>query len=403
MRKTFVVISAVIWSLIALLGHSAAQAQGNPTSPQTMPITFAAPKPAKQTGLRRPQGDGNVWTFQIEPEPGIIWVEGPNWHYPGEGSGADPDWGQWGGGDGGLWLSWVSPKIASSFSIRVTGKISRNGTGNGEPIDIEAGWEGEVTTFTIAVRRKGSSDEFSGSATVAAGNISNEGHQADVEITGKDAAGNPVAGVTVPAVSVLSGGLGGDSSVTASVSMTTTTTDANGKALGTFTSGNRTQDTVIILDTDADAGTTTGEPTATITQKWNENDEPWTYEEYFEYDVPSTLTYAMEYGSATVIVGHSMDFETLEIGGLEWDPDEGEDWDEDGFPDGDYIETSYSIDDVYTEPFDYWSPLVTYSSVDEDPAGSYNTDQTIAFDWDFIADYVGFQIIDTHTYDETGA
>lgn len=47
-----------------------------------MPISIAQPKPLGQTGLKRPLGDGNLWTFQIISEDGIVWGEGPNWSYP---------------------------------------------------------------------------------------------------------------------------------------------------------------------------------------------------------------------------------------------------------------------------------------------------------------------------------
>jgi hypothetical protein len=115
----------------------AAQAQ-NPTEPQEMPISIAKPKPPGQKGLRRPQGDGNLWTFLVVPEDGLIWVEGPNWSYPGKDAGSDPAWGQWGGGDGELWLSWISPQIAAPFTIRMTGKVGKPGGNGGEPVDVEA-------------------------------------------------------------------------------------------------------------------------------------------------------------------------------------------------------------------------------------------------------------------------
>lgn len=166
----------------------------NPTYPQPMSISIAQPKPAKQTGLKRPLGDGNIWTFQIIPEEGIVWVEGPNWSYPGKGAGADPDWGQWSGGDGELWLSWTSPQLASAFTIKVKGKIACGGGGGdgggiSEPIDIEASWEGEVEPFRI---------EFEGLARACAGGVAVDGvHDFSVTAIAKDKDGAPLPGITL--------------------------------------------------------------------------------------------------------------------------------------------------------------------------------------------------------------
>jgi hypothetical protein len=183
MKTKLLLFLLTLCGALPLLSSSAKAQSPNPTYPQPMPISIAQPKPQKQTGLKRPLGDGNIWTFQIIPEPGIVWVEGPTWHYPGKGAGADPDWGQWGGGDGMLWLSWVSPQKAEAFTIKVTGKIGKPGGSGGEPVDIEASWEGEVEPFSI---------EFEGLARACAGGVGTDGvHDFSVVAIAKNEDGDP--------------------------------------------------------------------------------------------------------------------------------------------------------------------------------------------------------------------
>lgn len=406
----------VFCMLLMAFGGGVSWAQ-NPTEPQMMPISCGKPKPKKQSGLRRPKGDGNVWTFAIDPAAGVRWIEGPNWQYPGEGAGADPAWGAWGGGDGQTWLSWISPQIASEFAIRVTGKITCGEGGGGEgggggggggeqPIDIEASWEGDVTgSYVLSVRRKGSGRAFGGVATVAAGAVGNEVHQADVEITVKDEQGTPQVGVAVPGVRVKSGGRGttelpGD--ITAAVSINGTTTDADGKVYGTFTSGNREEDTVLILDVDGDQETSENEPTATITQVWNElpYEEAWSPDEEWNYDAEQPLYYKMAYsdGVSVPIKGHSMTPVTILLEGFEWDDAGGEDWDDDGIPDGDYLPVTY--DGRGNVESSGWGDLIEYSAVTGDANGKYSFTRKVRFDWDFLADNTDFDLVDNNAYFE---
>jgi hypothetical protein len=405
--KTKLAILLFLLSGFAALLPARAQAP-NPTAPQEMPISIAQPKPPGQKGLRRPQGDGNVWTFVIEPEPGIVWVEGPNWSYPGKGEGADPDWGQWGGGDGQLWLSWVSPQIAAPFTIRMTGKIGKPGGSGGEPIDVEASWEGEVTSFSIAVRRKNSGDEFGGSATVAAGGASGQEHQADVEITAHDSSGSPMAGVSVPAIRISSGGQDATGTLNASVSMTSSTTDANGKATGTFTSGNRVETTTLTIDKDDDPETTEGEASASVNQKWNElegSEDAWQYEPYYDIGVASPITYIMTFDGGVPITGHNIGFYTYSITGWEWNPYKSVDEDYDGIVDyyGDYDEDiTYYEDDPKLKPNGTYAGLVAYGGTSESN-GEYTANMTVR-DYigpegyvDFYTDSVEFGVHDSNS------
>lgn len=178
---------------IGALSLLPAQAQG-PTTPQEMPISCGKPKPPGQKGLRRPVGDNNIWTFAIATTEQVTWIEGPTWEYPSKGEGMVPDWGQWSGGDGELWLSWTSPQLASAFTIKVKGKIACGGGGGdgggiSEPIDIEASWEGEVEPFRI---------EFEGLARACAGGVAVDGvHDFSVTAIAKDKDGAPLPGITL--------------------------------------------------------------------------------------------------------------------------------------------------------------------------------------------------------------
>lgn len=122
------------------------------TTPEVMHVGCAAPNPDTQSGLQRPKGDSDAWTFAIALDGDARFVTGPYWTYPGKGGG-DPDWGLWtGGADGESSLGWSSPGRTGSFSVRVSGKIAcGDGGGDGQPIDFEAGWDGEVVATQVEI------------------------------------------------------------------------------------------------------------------------------------------------------------------------------------------------------------------------------------------------------------
>jgi hypothetical protein len=254
-------------------------------------------------------------------------------------------------------------------------------------------------TLSFQARRKGSEDGYSTSATVAAGAKTSDEHMGELLVQSAPA----ISGIPVGVVTIKGGGLGGTSAVTAQASLDGSTTDGSGQIKGSFTSGNRTQATEVELDANP-APLVPSHPTVSFNQVWNEisNAAAWDYEPYFEYDEASPLTYTMAFDGDVPITMHDMDFETLGIGGLEWDPNAGEDWDEDTFPDGDYVDATYSVDDLDTTKFDLRSALVSYDSVLESPSGTYGTEQTVASNGDFVTDYVEFRIVDTQTYDSNG-
>jgi hypothetical protein len=232
---------------------------------------------------------------------------------------------------------------------------------------------------------------------VAVGAVNNAAHQATYEISASDGT-DPVADVEVDEPSILEGtGLGPNDESTASCVKLDDKTDALGKATGTFTSGNRVVPTTIIYEG----------AQASINQVWSDlsDEEAWVFDPYFDYDVASPITFNMAYsrnGNRVSISGHSVEPATTAISGYEWDEDIGEDYDEDGLPDGDYKVVSYSGEDEDTTKFDEWSGLVEWGTV-SDNDGSYVVDQTINLDEDFVLDSVYFWMWDNNSYGPAGA
>ncbi len=232
---------------------------------------------------------------------------------------------------------------------------------------------------------------------VAAGAIGNPGHQSGFNVIASDGQGG-VPNVTVEAPEVTSGGLGPYEDITASVSMDNATTDSNGKAHGTFTSGHRIQKTTIsVYNQSKDDKSSDG-----IEQVWNSESDAWSYEPYFDFDVNTPITYKMSY-SRGPISGHSLQFFNTSISGYEWDPTLGEDWDGDGVPDGDYAYRTYSEDDDISAGWDQYEGLSQWGNTSEGDAGEYTANQTVGWDWDFIVDDVKFDMTDNTVYYDGGA
>lgn len=361
------------------------------TTPDVMHISCTAPNPDHQTGLHRPKGDGDIWTFSIALDGDARFVDGPHWSYPGK-DGNDPDWGLvTGGADGDSSMNWSSPGETGDFQVRVNGQIVCGDGGDGAPIDFSAGWDGKVEfNAEIKVKRSGTPEEdYSGSATVAAGGKSTSEHQADVVVIATDDDGNPMSGISVDAPTIQNGeGVETD----ASVSVVNATTDGDGKAYFTFTSSDIVGDVTL----EEDGGESSA--SASISQSWTQDldDGNWEYDEYFDYDTPSDITFimALDSGETIPIAGHDIRFVTTEVSGWEWNPAAGEDWDEDGYPDGDY---------EYRNPQDYdtvkseYGELVTYGTVSKS-GGHYTTQQVINSNEDFWVDEIYFDAVDWDAY-----
>jgi len=378
---------------LAIIAIAAFPARGfADTTPQEMHISCTAPNPDHQTGLHRPKGDGNIWTFQIVLDGDARFVKGPFWSYPGK-DGSDPDWGLWtGGADGDSSLGWSSPGKTGDFQIRVNGQIVCGDGGDGEPIDFSAGWDGSVDfNAEIKVRRKDSGEEYSSSATVAAGGLGSE-HQADVQVIAKDSDGNPMSGISVDAPTIQEE----DDYVSkkANISPSSATTDSEGKANFTFTSSDIVKNVII----EEDGGESNA--TATISQQWASGNGSFPADENdstFFYDTPAKVTFIMALDSigAIPITSHDIRFVTAKISGWEWDPDAGEDWDGDGNPDGDY---EFQEAQDYDSVADRYGELVTYDSTNKS-GGQYTTQMTVNSNDYFWVDVVYFDAVDWDVFE----
>lgn len=367
------------------------------TAPQSMPVSCTAPNSDHQTGLHRPKGDGNIWTFQVTLEGGARFVKGPFWSFPGK-NGNDPDWGLvTGGADGDSSMNWSSPGKTGDFQVRVNGQIScGDGPGNGEPIDFSAGWDGTVDyNAEIKVKRSGTPEaDYSTSATVAAGGLGSSEHKADVVVIATDDDGNPMEGITVDTPTIQDGD-GVDAN--ASISAVNATTDEDGKAYFTFTSS----DILGSVTLEEDGGESSA--SASIEQDWtnlpdgSDEGESWEFDPYFDYDVASNVTFkmALESNGDIPITGHDIQFETTQVSGWEWYSDAGEDWDGDGYPDGDYL---YMENQDYDDVADWYGELVTHSSASKS-GGNYTTQQKVLSNDDFWVDVVYFDAVDSDVFD----
>jgi hypothetical protein len=308
-------------------------------------------------------------------------VKGPYWSYPGK-DGSDPDWGLWtGGADGDSSLGWSSPSKTGDFQIRVNGQIVCGNGSGGQPIAFSAGWDGSVDfNADIKVRRKDSGDDYSSSATVAAGGIASSEHQADVQVTATDSDGNPMSGISVPAPTIQDD-TGVD--IKTSISPSSVTSDATGKADFTLTSSDE-----IGTDTLTEDGGM-GVATAIVNQPWGSYS--WDFSNQLTYDDPSKITFKLQLtsGGTTPVTSHDIHFLVSKISGWVWNSDTDE-YDPVPLQDYETIENEYGS-------------LVTYSNngeATEDPEspGSYDIDITIHQNSDFLVDVVEFDVNDWNVW-----
>ena len=247
-----------------------------------------------------------------------------------------------------------------------------------------------------------------GKPVVAIGAVDNTAHQTSFSVTSSGPDGQAVGGVEVDLPVIVSGGWGPHEIRTAKVEMFARSTGSDGKAGGVFTSGNRQETTFLQIKVNPFAyDESSAVSVVGIEQVWNQlsDEDTWSYDPYFDYDVASTITFNMAYERKSVwepIPGHSLEPQVSSISGYEWNPDIGEDWDDDGLPDGEYELVDYSADDEDDSGFNYWKGLVTWGGV-TDNGGSYSVDQTIWWDEDFETDYVYFWMWDNNSYGPNGA
>lgn len=242
---------------------------------------------------------------------------------------------------------------------------------------------------------------------VAIGAVDNAAHKTKFTVSAYGPAGERLSGVDVIVPIIASGGRGPRHAITAKVEMDSYTTDDAGLVSGTFTSGNRQEDTILQIKSDPFDPDSILFSTLIIAQVWSQLDdeESWSYDPYFDYNVPSTVTFNMAYyrgGEQIPIPGHSLEPLVSSISGYEWNPYIGDDWDGDGFPDGEYELVKYKDDDDDMSGFNWWKNQVEWGGV-TDNGGSYSVDQTVWWDDDFITDFVRFWMWDNDAYGPNGA
>ena len=294
------------------------------------------------------------------------------------------------GGTSGTSTKWKAPRTPGNYTLtcKIDDVAALQGGETGSRDDDAVTRSCTVIVPSISIR-------FTQS-TLAIGSKDNDAHKAKFEVTASDAAGVPLAGVEVGTPEVVAGGLGPHDEVTASVEMETSVTDSAGKAKGKLKSGNRLETTTIQIKDDPD-DPNSGGPSASAEQKWNSlGDDAWSYDPYFYYGESSDIEYRMAFNrdnGEENIAGHNMEPETTSIRGYEWDKDAGEDWDGDGYADGDYDDATYSIDDVDSTGYDKWKKVGRMGAASAESDGTYTVPQTIKYDEDFEMDSVSLLVV----------
>jgi hypothetical protein len=299
-----------------------------------------------------------------------------------------------GGEDGDSSLGWSSPEKADSFAVGVYGQIVCGDGGDGEPIDFSAGWEGEVSyNAEIKVRRKDSGDEYSSSATVAAGGFGSDEHKADVKVIATDSDGGPIEGISVKAPSIQNDDDYVDRK--ANVSPSSATTNSDGEALFTFTSSDIAGTSGYDVTLRSDGGESAD--SATITQVWTqlantEGDKPtdsWAYEDDFEYNIASPITFRMALNSNgdLPIRGHDIQIVISELDGFKWNPSTGM-----------FDSMKYLSDDIPTSYSTLIAPGLTAATSESSP-GIYTMAHTIDYTLDFMPSKIEFKAVDMGVYE----
>jgi hypothetical protein len=260
-----------------------------------------------------------------------------------------------------------------------------------------------VYSATLGIRRRGSGDNFSSTATVAAGGKSSDEHKADLELQVTPA----IAGIAFNDLVVTSGGQDAGGTLNASAPWDQpAVTGADGRLTGIFTSGNRVETTTLTLTYGADSTLS-----VSADQKWNElegSENAWNYDPYYVIGIPSPISYKMTFEGGVPITGHSVSFQTKSITGWEWNNLKPVDEDGDGVTDyyGDYDEdVTYDDTDQKLQTGGVYSDLVTYSMPTSEgtgtDAGIYSSNMTVKDllnsegEVDFYTDIVEFHMTDS--------
>jgi len=312
------------------------------------------------------------------------------------------DKGTFQGATDGKTATWKAPTEPGRYTLKCTiddpdgARVTDPDTGSHDDAALVRSCQIIVPTLSIQFVQQ----------TMAIGSKDDDAHKAKFEVKVTDDKGAPVKDFTIPKPTIVKDtGRDAHDGTSAQVTAENLVTDSSGIVKGTLKSGNRLETTKIHIQTDPDDDKSG--PSAGAEQVWSDlGDAAWDYEEYFEYGEALTIDYRMAYtrdGAEEKITGHSIKPETTAIKGYEWKPDEGEDWDEDGWPDGDYRLEEYSKEDGDTSDFDWWrDTLVSWGEVSEDD-GTYSVDLFVEYDEDFEMDSVEFNLADTNSYGAAGS
>ena len=263
-----------------------------------------------------------------------------------------------------------------------------------EPPGPDAAWQlcAELIVYRIElqVRRKGSGDEWSGQAKVAAGGMGPDEHKAELRAVGDP----PVPGLDFTATIEEGKGLGFPDTGGAASLVLTGPTGADGTVTGTFTSSNRPETVRVLLRPAVDNPEWT--EAIDITQVWAIKDENlWTYPDYFVPEVSHDVSFYLRFtdGQATVpITGHTVRFYAWKVVYWVWNDDT---WEYE--PDEDIVSPTNDL-----SPLCEFDPRSTQDTTGPGGSGTgeYETTMTVHEDaagyW--FVDEVYFRAIDDNVY-----
>jgi hypothetical protein len=297
----------------------------------------------------------------------------------------------WGGdgtfpdGNEGTSVRWLAPESPGLYTVTCTVKdaAEMQGFSVGTRDDTDLSYEVKVDVIALSL------DFVKG--VIAAGAISNEGHKSNFEIKATDSNGTPVPGISVSTPIDISEGHDVPGTTNPTITLSTSTTNAQGVAMGEYMSGNRMELGQIKLPYRPGYPNGPG-PSDSIGQVWNElegSPDAWDYPGYFIPGKAEPITYIMKFDSGKPISGHSLEFKTTKLIGREWDPEREIDEDGDGIIDyvGAYVErvAHAANQNGQIGPNGIYTGLVQYGSIQEGAganAGKYTGTQK-------IDDYVG--------------
>ena len=240
--------------------------------------------------------------------------------------------------------------------------------------------------LTLRARRKGSTANFGTEATIAAGGKDPDVHKAELEVTASPA----IAGIPVDVNIVAGTGQGKDGTGgAATLDMASETTDANGKATGTFTSSNKTEE--VRLQSHPTEESLNSE--IVIHQQWDhENGGEWEYNGWSIPNAYSDVSWTLQIddgGQSVPITGHTAKFYAQRVVYYEWDDVL-----------SDYVEYEEKRGPDNNWDLSFYSEFNPPQTQDSTP-GVYTSAQIVYEDdvhFDWFVDVVEFRGVDDDTY-----